>query len=84
MSKKKKLIERIKTKPKDFTFEELVTLLGCFGYELENGGKTSGSRVRFIKNNCNAFTTHKPHSHKCLLEYQVKSIIEFLKEEELL
>ena len=28
MSKKEKLIEKLKQKPKDFTFEEVVQLLG--------------------------------------------------------
>ena len=47
MSKSDKLIERFKTLPKDFTFEEMVKLLSIFGYELENKGRTSGSRVEF-------------------------------------
>lgn len=41
MSKQEKLIERFKTRPKDFTFEELITLLGYYGYYLDNKGKTS-------------------------------------------
>ena len=32
MGKKEKLIERLKSKPKDFTFEELETLLGYLYY----------------------------------------------------
>lgn len=37
MGTKDKLVERFKKLPKDFTFEEMVSLLGCFGYELHNG-----------------------------------------------
>lgn len=35
MSKKDKLIERLLRKPKDFTFDEMESLLSYFGYELK-------------------------------------------------
>jgi mRNA-degrading endonuclease RelE of RelBE toxin-antitoxin system len=47
MSKHEKLIKRFKSQPKDFTYEEMKTLLNRLGYEEENKGKTSGSRVIF-------------------------------------
>ena len=49
MSKKDKLIERLRTVPKDFTYEELVSLLKYFGFEEVKSGKTSGSAVK-LKN----------------------------------
>lgn len=49
MSRKEKLIQRFKLEPKDFSFEELITLLGYCGYILESSGKTSGSVVTFTK-----------------------------------
>jgi hypothetical protein len=48
MSKHEKLKDRFLSKPKDFTWPELVKFLGVFGYVLKNAGKSSGSRVRFI------------------------------------
>ena len=48
MTSKDKLIDRFKSLPKDFTFEELEKLLGLFGFEQSNKGKTSGSRVRVM------------------------------------
>lgn len=45
MSKKEKLIMRLLLKPKDFTFDEMSTLLSFFGYELKQGG--TGSGVKF-------------------------------------
>ena len=36
MSVKEKLIKRFLSKPRDFTFEELVTLLGYYDYYLDN------------------------------------------------
>jgi hypothetical protein len=63
MSTKDKLIERLKKQPKDFTFDELVKLLGSFGFELSNKGKTSGSRVRFKNVELKTIIDiHKPHT----------------------
>lgn len=63
MSTKEKLIERFKKQPKDFTFDELKNLLGGFGFELSNKGKTSGSRVRFQNLELKIIIDiHKPHT----------------------
>ncbi len=78
MSKKDKLIERFKSLPKDFTFEELVTLLGYMGFELDNRGATSGSRVRF-RNGEYKIDMHKPHPGSIIREKSLYSIYEFLK-----
>ena len=49
--------------PKDFTFEELKNLLGGFGFEMSNKGKTSGSRVRFQNPILKIVVDfHKPHT----------------------
>ena len=47
MSKKEKLLQRFLNQPKDFTFDELISLLGYFGFTSNNKGKTSGSRIEF-------------------------------------
>ena len=59
MSKLEKLKQRLRELPKDFTYEELVSLLIALGYELDNKGKTSGSRVKFIKGDT-PIILHKP------------------------
>lgn len=84
MGQKEKLINRLKSKPKDFTFEELETLLKYLNYIRSDKGKTSGSRVMFISNDHPPIMMHKPHPRKELLEYQIKQIIEILKQEELI
>lgn len=48
MGQKEKLIARLRTRPRDFTLEEMERLLGYLGFERDNKGKTSGSRVRFV------------------------------------
>lgn len=82
MGKKDKLIERLRSNPKDFTFDEAKSLLGYFDYYEDNKGKTSGSRVMFKNDAVNTkLTLHKPHPQKELHEYQVKQLLEHLEEE---
>ena len=80
MSKKEKLINRLLSKPKDFTFEELTALLGYFNYRPVNLGKTSGSRVAFTNQKGDYIRLHKPHPRNILRLYQVENIITTLKE----
>ena len=49
MSKFEKELKRLQTKPKDFTYDEAKNILNKFGFYDENKGKTSGSRVAFIR-----------------------------------
>ena len=83
MSKKNKLIKKLKSRPKDFTFKEAETLLLSFGYEKNNKGKTSGSRVEFIFEN-KPITLHKPHPRKELLDYQINKLLKLLEREGLI
>ncbi len=83
MSTKEKLIERIKSIPKDFTFNELQTLLTALGFEMCDKGNTSGSRVKFVKDDM-FIIMHKPHPRKELLEYQVKQVVDTLKKGDLI
>lgn len=83
MGKLEKLIERLKSNPKDFTFDEMQSLLLALGFELSNKGKTSGSRVKFFKDDV-CIILHKPHPRKELLAYQIKQVIETLSEEGLI
>ena len=85
MGQKEKLIKKLKSLPKNFTFEEAETLLGYFSYYRSNKGKTSGSRVMFSSEEHESkILLHKPHPRKELLQYQIKQLIEQLKQEGLL
>lgn len=85
MSQKEKLIARLKSNPKDFTFAEAEALLGHLSYHRSNKGKTSGSRVIFSSDEHQTdILLHKPHPRKELLDYQVKQLIEQLEQEELI
>ena len=83
MGKKEKLLKRLKSVPKDFTFDELRNILELLGFEMLSKGKTSGSRIKFI-NDTTAIVLHKPHPRKELLEYQIKQVLEVLEKEGLL
>lgn len=83
LGKKEKLIKRLKSYPKDFTFEEMKALLEMLGFEMSNKGKTSGSRIKFLKDDV-VIILHKPHPRKELLAYQIKQVIEVLSEEGLI
>lgn len=84
MTKRDKLIQRFLTKPKDFSWQELVKLLEGLGYQLASSGKTGGSRVRFVHQEHPPITLHKPHPSPILKRYQIEGIIDLLRQEELL
>ncbi len=80
MSKFEKLIDRLQRKPKDFTYEELKTVLTGLGYSESNKGKTSGSRVAFINVETNhILRIHKPHPQNIIKAYVLEYIINELK-----
>lgn len=79
MSQKNKLIERLLTVPKDFTYNEAKTLLFSLGYEEDTKGKSSGSRVAFIHSETKViFQLHKPHPGNTMKVYAVKLLRDFL------
>ncbi len=83
MSKKDKLIDRLLKKPKDFSFDEMESLLPYFGYQLKQGG--TGSGVKFIKDGGNeVINFHKPHPSGILKRYVLDQVIEKLRKDGLL
>ncbi|MCK5102056.1 MAG: type II toxin-antitoxin system HicA family toxin [Cyclobacteriaceae bacterium] len=85
MSRIKKLIQKLLSKPKDFTYDDLLKLLSVFGYEEIKKGKTSGSRRAFVNSSTkHIIRLHKPHPGKILKMYQINNIIDELNKEGLL
>ena len=80
MGQREKLIERLITKPKDFTFYETEKLLNHFGYFKVPCGKTSGSRVAFANEKNDYIRMHKPHPRNTLKPYQITNLIYDLTE----
>jgi len=83
MGRREKLLRRFLSKPWDFTWRELVTLLASFDYKVRRGSKTGGSRGRFIHPERGPICLHKPHSGH-LRQYQLEQIIDLLREEGLI
>ncbi|MBQ8798385.1 MAG: type II toxin-antitoxin system HicA family toxin [Lachnospiraceae bacterium] len=83
MSQKDKLVARLLKKPKDFTFDEMVSLLAYFGYNLKQGG--TGSGVKFTRNNSNeVINFHKPHPNGIMKKYVLDQVVEKLRKDGLL
>lgn len=79
VSKYDRIIRKLNNESGNLTFNELNSLLAHLGYEPDNKGRTSGSRIQFYKSNSQSITLHKPHPRKTLLNYQIKQITATLK-----
>lgn len=64
---------RLKTEPKDYTYDEAKSLLTRLGYTEYTKGKTSGSRVAFVKNGVKIML-HKPHPGNEMRSYSVQDL----------
>jgi len=80
MSKAEKLLVRLLSRPKDFTYQELKTILISLGYVESQG---AGSRVCF-KSNTHQIKLHQPHPGNILKQYQISLIVDELKNEGLI
>lgn len=79
MSKHEKALRRLLSKPKDFTWTELVSLMTGLGFEVEKG---SGSSRKFIHSQKQSVLfIHEPHPTKILKSYQVRDAIQLLERE---
>lgn len=85
MTRHSKLVDRFTSMPRDFTYNELVTLLAGFGYVEIRKGKTAGSRRAFIhKKTRHLLRLHQPHPGNELKMYQLRLVIEELRKENVL
>jgi predicted RNA binding protein YcfA (HicA-like mRNA interferase family) len=79
VSKQEKLFRRLASKPTDFTWSELVSLMTALGFEVE---RASGSGRKFIHSQTQTtLFIHEPHPTKILKAYQVRDVIQLLKAE---
>ena len=84
MGRKDKLIERLKSRPKDFSWDELVRLLTALGYTENNSGKTGGSRRKFTHATAPTISLHKPHPGNIVNLYVINEVLRLLTEEKLI
>lgn len=79
MSKLEKEIERLKARPRDYTYDEAKSLLNKLGFIENNKGRTSGSRVAFFNKDNIKIDLHKPHPKNVLKIYQINDFIRVLE-----
>ena len=85
MSKQDILLKRLLSRPRDFTYNELKTLLNGLGYTEVNKGRTAGSSIVFIHGSTrHIIRLHKPHPGNELKLYQIDQIIDTLKNQEVI
>jgi hypothetical protein len=76
MSKHEKALQRLLSRPTDFSWNELRSLMELFGYEMK---VTGGSGRKFIHSATRAVHfIHEPHPSQILKSYQVRDVIRFL------
>lgn len=80
MSKIEKLIQKLLSGPKDMTWDELIKIFSYYGYKEIKHGKTGGSRRKFIDDDRNIISLHKPHPGSILKTYIVNDIIAHLRD----
>lgn len=82
MSKRDKLRARLDCLPKDFTWDELVTLMGHYDFKAING---SGSRRKFVNGEKRIVSLHCPHPGNIVKEYaliEAKALLDELDSNE--
>jgi predicted RNA binding protein YcfA (HicA-like mRNA interferase family) len=84
MSQRDKLIRRFRSRPSDFTWQELVRLLESLGYSEVATGSTSGSRCRFVHTSGAMILLHRPHPGNVVKMYVLDAVRRSLSEEGLL
>lgn len=75
MTKIEKLIAKLLSNPKDFSWDDLVKVLRYYGYTEMTG---RGSRRKFVNKNGRVISLHEPHPDKIIKPYVIKLVVEHL------
>ncbi|HAG2284142.1 TPA: type II toxin-antitoxin system HicA family toxin [Salmonella enterica] len=84
MSRKEKSKARLDTLPKDFTWDELVSLMNQYGFCIINASRGSGRKF-YNKERDKLAIFHEPHPEKTLKKYvlnDVKTLLDEIDENE--
>ena len=76
MAKIEKALKRLSSKPADFRWSELKTVMQHFGFELKTTGG-SGRKLIHTETQATHFM-HEPHPSNVLKAYQVRDAVSFL------
>lgn len=81
MAQRDKLLARLKSRPRDFGWDELVRLLESLGYREVTTGRTGGSRRRFVHDEAATIALHKPHPSNTVKMYVIDAVLKTLSDE---
>ncbi|MCP4460994.1 MAG: type II toxin-antitoxin system HicA family toxin [Cytophagales bacterium] len=81
MSKIEKLIVKLQSHPKGFTWDELIRVMKHFDFVMNTG---KGSRRAFVSKTNGIIFLHEPYPTKIIKPYQIKTVLQHLRKEELL
>lgn len=80
MSRLEKAKDRLRSIPTDYTYSEVRYLLGKLGFVENMKGKTSGSRVKFYREqDGRIILLHKPHPTNIMSVGSVRDLLEYLR-----
>lgn len=79
MSRSEKIIKRFAKIPKDFTWDEFVKVMAHFGFLELKTGRTGGSRRKFVDDNKNIISLHRPHPQQIMKRYAIEEAITLLR-----
>lgn len=65
--------DRLKSEPSDYTFTEAQSLLSRLGFTECSKGRTSGSRIMFVRDGVK-ICLHKPHPGNVMKGYAVSQL----------
>ena len=83
MTQVEKLYSLLMTKPRTFRFRDFVRVMESLGYELDQKGATSGSRVRFYReSDGRMLVMHSPHPSDEMTGGAIKAAVKFRHGEE--
>lgn len=81
MTQDEKLLARLRSIPRDFTYREARALLGSLGFDERKKGKTSGSRVCFIRpSDGRSVLLHRPHPGAVMRIGAIRQLAGFIDE----
>jgi len=81
VSKADKLLRRLESRPKDFTWDEALTVLKHCGFHpVATSSKSTGSHRKFIGPDGRYLQISQPHPENILKPYQVKDLLDILRE----
>lgn len=81
MTRTDKLIAQLLSCPSTYRHTDFLKVMASYGFEMDNKGKTSGSRIRFYRpSDGRMFVMHAPHPSDELTAGTIRNIVRFLQD----